>query len=89
MAHSSGVCPVQQGRALSNLSGNFGRTLTNRGAPFSIYQATLGAPFSILLHCIKSELYLAKLKCILRSGPKLKMLVKFHRSNGSFPNPLN
>ncbi len=41
------------------------------------------------LHCIKSELYLAKWKWILRSGPKLKMLVKFHRSNGSFPNPLN
>ncbi len=40
-------------------------------------------------HCIKSELYLAKWKWILRSGPKLKMLVKFHRSNGSFPNPLN
>ncbi len=41
------------------------------------------------VHCIKSELYLAKWKWILRSGPKLKMLVKFHRSNGSFPNPLN
>ncbi len=41
------------------------------------------------LHCIKSELYLAKWKWILRSGPKLKMLVRFHRSNGSFPNPLN
>ena len=41
------------------------------------------------LHCIKSKLYLAKWKWILRSGPKLKMLVKFHRSNGSFPNPLN
>jgi hypothetical protein len=41
------------------------------------------------LHCIKSEMYLAKWKWILRSGPKLKMLVKFHCSNGSFPNPLN
>ncbi len=41
------------------------------------------------VHCIKTELYLAKWKWILRSGPKLKMLVKFHRSNGSFPNPLN
>ncbi len=41
------------------------------------------------VHCIKSKLYLAKWKWILRSGPKLKMLVKFHRSNGSFPNPLN
>ena len=41
------------------------------------------------LHCIKSELYLAQWKWILRSGPKLKMLVKFHRSNGSFPNLLN
>jgi hypothetical protein len=40
------------------------------------------------VHCIKSELYLAKWKWILRSGPKLKMLVKFHRSNGSFPKPL-
>ncbi len=40
-------------------------------------------------HCIKSELYFAKWNWILRSGPKLKMLVKFHRSNGSFPNPLN
>jgi hypothetical protein len=40
-------------------------------------------------HCIKSELYLAKWKWILRSGPKLKMLVKFHCSNGSFPNLLN
>ncbi len=42
-----------------------------------------------VVHCIKSELYLAKWKWILRSGPKLKMLVKFHRSKGSFPNPLN
>ncbi len=42
-----------------------------------------------MIHCIKSELYLAKWKWILRSRPKLKMLVKFHRSNGSFPNPLN
>ncbi len=41
------------------------------------------------VHCIKSELYLAKWKWILRSGPKLKMLVKFHCSNGSFPNLLN
>ena len=41
------------------------------------------------MHCIKSKLYLAKWKWILRSGPKLKMLVKFHGSNGSFPNPLN
>jgi hypothetical protein len=41
------------------------------------------------VHCIKSELYLAKWKWILRSGPKLKMLVKFHCSNSSFPNPLN
>ncbi len=41
------------------------------------------------LHCINSELYLAKWKWILRSGPKLKMLVKFQCSNGSFPNPLN
>jgi hypothetical protein len=41
------------------------------------------------VHCIKSELYLAKWKWILRSGPKFKMLVKFHPSNGSFPNPLN
>ncbi len=44
---------------------------------------------SIGVHCIKSELYLAKWKWILRSGPKLEMLVKFHHSNGSFPNPLN
>jgi len=43
----------------------------------------------LYVHCIKSELYLAKWKWILRSGPKLKMLVKFHRSNGSFPNLLN
>ncbi len=41
------------------------------------------------VHCIKSELYLAKWKWILRSGPKLKMLVKFHLPNGSFPSPLN
>ncbi len=41
------------------------------------------------LHCIKSKLYLAKWKWILRSGPKLKMLVKFYLSNGSFPNLLN
>ncbi len=34
-----------------------------------------------LVHCIKSELYLAKWKWILPSGP--------NRSNGSFPNPLN
>ncbi len=40
-------------------------------------------------HCIKSKLYLAKWKWILRSRPKLKMLVKFHGSYGSFPNPLN
>ncbi len=46
-------------------------------------------PHPLLPHCIKNELYLAKWKWILRSGPKLKMLVKFHRSNGSFPNPLN
>ncbi len=47
-------------------------------------------PISIISpHCIKSELYLAKWKWILRSGPKLKMLVKFHSPNGSFPNPLN
>ncbi len=44
--------------------------------------------FCIVPYSIKSELYLAKWKWILRSGPKLKMLVKFHRSNGSFPNPL-
>ncbi len=43
----------------------------------------------LIPHCIKSELYLAKWKWILRSGPKLKMLVKFHRSNGSFPNLMN
>ncbi len=47
------------------------------------------AMFTVKQHCIKSELYLAKWKWILRSGPKLKMLVKFHLSNGSFPNPLN
>ncbi len=41
------------------------------------------------MHCIKSKLYLAKWKWILRSGPKLKMLVKFHLYNGSFPNLLN
>ncbi len=45
--------------------------------------------FRSALHCIKSELYLAKWKWILRSGPKLKMLVKSYRSNGSFPNLLN
>jgi hypothetical protein len=39
------------------------------------------------VHCIKSEVYLAKWKWILRSGPKLKMLVKFYGSSGSFPNP--
>ena len=43
----------------------------------------------LVLHCIKSKLYLAKWKWILRSGPKLKMLVKFHLYNGSFPNLLN
>ncbi len=36
-------------------------------------------------HCIKSELYLAKWKWILRRGPKLKILVKFHCLNGTFP----
>ncbi len=41
------------------------------------------------VHCIKSKLYLAKWKWILRSGPKLKMLVKFNCSNGSFLNPLD
>ncbi len=41
------------------------------------------------VHCIKSKLYLAKRKWILRSGPKLKMLVKFHCFNSSFPNLLN
>ncbi len=45
--------------------------------------------FLMILHCFKSELYLAKWKWILRSGPKLKMLVKFHRSSGSFPTPLD
>jgi hypothetical protein len=40
-------------------------------------------------HCIKNELYLAKGKWILRSGPKLKMLVKFNCSSGSFLNPLD
>ncbi len=50
---------------------------------------TNGGPTIQQLHCIKSELYLAKWKWILRSWPKLKMLVKLHRFNGSFSNPLN
>jgi hypothetical protein len=53
------------------------------------WHGRLGAHFPPPLHCIKSELYLAKWKWILQSGPKLKMLVKFHHSNRSFPNPLN
>ncbi len=56
---------------------------------FRTYKIALPTPTKTQEHCIKSELYLAKWKWILRSGPKLKMLVKFHRYNGSFPNPLN
>ncbi len=62
------------------------------GGPKTCGSGGSGSEFgsgSATLHCINSELYLAKWKWILRSGPKLKMLVKFHRSNGSFPNPLN
>jgi hypothetical protein len=37
------------------------------------------------IHCIKSEVYLAKPKWILQSGPKLKMLVSLIAPMVLFP----